>query len=43
MFARVGPKNYDTYFHTTHQLLMPNGIFLLQTIGIARTGEATDP
>ncbi|WP_343654157.1 cyclopropane fatty acyl phospholipid synthase [Paraburkholderia caribensis] len=43
MFEHVGPKNYDTYFNTAHRLLKPSGIFLLHTIGIARTGAGADP
>ncbi|GAB7535645.1 cyclopropane fatty acyl phospholipid synthase [Burkholderia sp. 3C] len=43
MFEHVGPKNYDTYFETVHRLLAPDGIFLLHSIGIAKTSAGTDP
>jgi cyclopropane-fatty-acyl-phospholipid synthase len=33
MFEHVGPKNYDTYFRTTHHLLKDDGLFLLHSIG----------
>ncbi|MCG0577998.1 cyclopropane fatty acyl phospholipid synthase [Burkholderia cenocepacia] len=43
MFEHVGPKNYDTYFGTVHRLLEPQGIFLLHSIGLAKTSAGTDP
>lgn len=33
MFEHVGHKNYQTYFDKCYQLLKPNGVMLLHTIG----------
>ena len=33
MFEHVGPKNYTAYFDVVKQLLKPEGLFLLHTIG----------
>ena len=43
MFEHVGPKNYNTYMQTAHRLMKDDGIFVLHTIGNARTLKATDP
>lgn len=43
MFEHVGPKNHRAYFDTVSDLLAPDGLFLLHTIGIDRTALATDP
>lgn len=43
MFEHVGFRNYRTYFSTAHDLLAPDGLFLLHTIGSNRTLEANDP
>ena len=42
MFEHVGPKNYDTFFRTTHRLLKEDGLFLLHTIGNHRTTDVAD-
>ena len=39
MFEHVGPKNYDVYFKTLREVLKPEGLFLLHTIG----GTGADP
>jgi cyclopropane-fatty-acyl-phospholipid synthase len=39
MFEHVGPKNYDVYFQTLREVLKPEGLFLLHTIG----GNGADP
>jgi cyclopropane-fatty-acyl-phospholipid synthase len=43
MFEHVGPKNHAAYFDTVRGLMEPQGLFLLHTIGIARTAARTDP
>jgi cyclopropane-fatty-acyl-phospholipid synthase len=43
MFEHVGPKNYDTYMRTAHRLMKSDGIFVLHTIGNAKTSVGTDP
>ena len=43
MFEHVGPKNYRAYFDAAHDLLAPDGLFLLHTIGINRPATHTDP
>ncbi|MBU3724070.1 MAG: cyclopropane fatty acyl phospholipid synthase [Burkholderiaceae bacterium] len=43
MFEHVGPKNYQTYFNTTHRLLADEGLFLLHTIGGDVTAPSVDP
>jgi len=43
MFEHVGPRNYGVYFDTVLRLLEPQGLFLLHTIGVERTGLHTDP
>lgn len=43
MFEHVGPKNYATYFDTARRLLADDGLFLLHTIGGARTTRVVDP
>jgi cyclopropane-fatty-acyl-phospholipid synthase len=43
MFEHVGPKNYAIYLETVRRLLVPDGLFLLHTIGIDVTASATDP
>jgi cyclopropane-fatty-acyl-phospholipid synthase len=34
MFEHVGPRFYDTYFHKCHDLLSPDGVMVLHTIGL---------
>jgi len=43
MFEHVGYKNYRVYMEKARELLKPDGLFLLHTIGAARTTYATDP
>lgn len=43
MFEHVGPKNYGAYLDTARQLLAPEGVFLLHTIGTSTTTPFTDP
>ena len=43
MFEHVGYKNYRTYFQKALDLLTPDGLFLLHTIGSNRSGSITDP
>ena len=33
MFEHVGPRNYRTFMETVHRNLLPEGLFLLHTIG----------
>lgn len=42
MFEHVGPKNYRPYFSRMRELLQPQGLFLLHTIGSDRTERATN-
>jgi cyclopropane-fatty-acyl-phospholipid synthase len=43
MFEHVGPKNYRTYMQTMHRCLLPQGRFLLHTIGANRPSNSNDP
>lgn len=43
MFEHVGYKNYRTYFRKALDLLTPDGLFLLHTIGSNRSRSITDP
>ena len=43
MFEHVGRKNYRTYFKVARRCLKDGGLFLLHTIGSARTKYANDP
>jgi len=43
MFEHVGPKNYRTYMKKARELLKPDGLFLLHTIGDNKTVTAADP
>jgi cyclopropane-fatty-acyl-phospholipid synthase len=43
MFEHVGDKNYAEYFRITKNVLNPEGIFLLHTIGSYTTTARTDP
>jgi len=43
MFEHVGVKNYRTFMTTIRRLLKDDGLFLLHTIGINKSGIATDP
>ncbi len=43
MFEHVGPKNHRAFFDTVQGLLATDGLFLLHTIGLHRTAQATDP
>ena len=43
MFEHVGVKNYRGYFKVAHRCLKENGLFLLHTIGHARSHIASDP
>jgi cyclopropane-fatty-acyl-phospholipid synthase len=43
MFEHVGPKNYRRYFQKVKDLLKPEGVFLLHTIGKASPILAADP
>lgn len=43
MFEHVGTKNYNTYMKAVRKLLMPNGFFLLHTIGSNHQKKGTDP
>ena len=43
MFEHVGYKNYKTYFRKALDLLTPDGLFLLHTIGNNRSGSITEP
>lgn len=42
MFEHVGQKNYRAYFQRMRDLLEPEGLFLLHTIGSDRTTHATN-
>jgi cyclopropane-fatty-acyl-phospholipid synthase len=42
MFEHVGQKNYRAYFQRMRELLAPEGLFLLHTIGNDRTERATN-
>ncbi len=43
MFEHVGYKNYRRYFRKARQSLVPDGLFLLHTIGGNRSSSSTDP
>ena len=43
MFEHVGVRNYRTYLKKVHDLLRPEGLFLLHTIGSNESSVATDP
>lgn len=43
MFEHVGVRNHLEYFRIVDQLLRDDGLFLLQTIGTARTTRMPDP
>lgn len=43
MFEHVGIKNYVTYFSKVRELLKPDGLFLLHTIGTNQSTNRTDP
>jgi cyclopropane-fatty-acyl-phospholipid synthase len=43
MFEHVGYKNYRTYFRIVRELLEPDGLFLLHTIGSNISNPITDP
>ena len=43
MFEHVGPRNYGTYFAKVRDLLAPDGLFLLHTIGSNWSSHTTDP
>ena len=43
MFEHVGVRNYRTYLAKARELLRPDGLFLLHTIGNNRSSVATDP
>ncbi|MGD9599993.1 MAG: cyclopropane fatty acyl phospholipid synthase [Steroidobacteraceae bacterium] len=43
MFEHVGVRNYRTYLGKVRDLLAPDGLFLLHTIGSNRSVRTTDP
>ena len=43
MFEHVGPRNYRAYLAKVRELLQPDGLFLLHTIGNRTTQKANDP
>jgi cyclopropane-fatty-acyl-phospholipid synthase len=43
MFEHVGSRNYRTYLQKARELLKPDGLFLLHTIGSNESSVATDP
>ena len=43
MFEHVGPRNYRAYLSKVRELLAPDGLFLLHTIGNRVTQRANDP
>jgi cyclopropane-fatty-acyl-phospholipid synthase len=43
MFEHVGARNHRAYFAKVRELLQPDGLFLLHTIGNALTQRANDP
>jgi cyclopropane-fatty-acyl-phospholipid synthase len=42
MFEHVGVKNYRTFLRVVRDHLVPNGLFLLHTIGSLRSNRSTD-
>lgn len=43
MFEHVGPKNYRAFMEKIKSLISSDGLFLLHTIGDAKTGTALEP
>lgn len=43
MIEHVGAKNYRTFMETVKRCLVPDGIFLLHTIGALSTNKVIDP
>lgn len=43
MIEHVGAKNYRTFMETVKKCLVPDGIFLLHTIGALSTNKVIDP
>ena len=43
MFEHVGAKNYKTFMKIVQRCLVPNGLFLLHTIGALTTNKVIDP
>ena len=43
MFEHVGNKNYASFFQTMNNLIDPNGLFLLHTIGTGKKDTSMDP
>lgn len=43
MFEHVGQRNYRVYFDKVRELLAPDGLFLLHTIGSLASHRTTDP
>ncbi|MEI4471655.1 cyclopropane-fatty-acyl-phospholipid synthase family protein [Frigidibacter sp. MR17.24] len=43
MFEHVGLPQFETYFHKVHDLLAPDGIALIHTIGRSAAPSATSP
>lgn len=43
MFEHVGVRNYRTYLEKARELLRPDGLFLLHTIGSNQSAVTTDP
>jgi cyclopropane-fatty-acyl-phospholipid synthase len=43
MFEHVGARNYGLFFRKARDLLAPNGLFLLHTIGSNWSANSTDP
>jgi cyclopropane-fatty-acyl-phospholipid synthase len=43
MFEHVGARNYRTYLDKVRELLAPDGLFLLHTIGSTWSSNSTDP
>jgi cyclopropane-fatty-acyl-phospholipid synthase len=42
MFEHVGPRNHRRYFEAVHRVLVPDGLFLLHTIGGNRSLASVD-
>ena len=43
MFEHVGVRNYPTYLRKMRECLVPDGLFLLHSIGSNRSSASTDP
>ncbi len=43
MFEHVGLRHFDTYFQSVHDLLTPEGIALIHTIGVSEAPSGTNP